>query len=102
MSLFLLATFYATMVAAGYVVEILFGLAHLIPTGPRHAKVIEATLRLDYTTVLNAVFLILAAVLVVRFLRTGGPEMLKMMDEPMDEDGHGHHHDHGDGHGHGG
>src|SRR5207244_10777082 len=40
MTLFLLATFYATMVVPGSLVDLLFGLAHLIPTGPRHAKVI--------------------------------------------------------------
>jgi len=89
MSLFLLATFYATMVAAGYVVEILFGLLHLIPTGPRHAKVVEASVQLNYTSVLNVAFLVLALVLVIRFLRTGGRDMLKMMNEPMEE-GHGH------------
>jgi uncharacterized membrane protein YraQ (UPF0718 family) len=37
-SLFLLGTFYATMVAAGYIVEVPFGMLHLVPTGPRHAK----------------------------------------------------------------
>jgi uncharacterized membrane protein YraQ (UPF0718 family) len=89
MSLFLLATFYATMVVAGYIVEILFGVLHLVPTGPRHAKVIEASITLNYTTVLNAIFLVLALVLVVRFVRTGGREMLKMMDDPMEE-GHEH------------
>jgi len=89
MSLFLLATFYATLVAAGYVVEILFGLLHLIPTGPRHAKVVEASVQLNYTSVLNVAFLVLALVLVIRFLRTGGRDMLKMMNEPMEE-GHGH------------
>jgi uncharacterized membrane protein YraQ (UPF0718 family) len=94
MSLFLLATFYATMVVAGYIVEIIFGVLHLVPTGPRHAKVIEASVTLNYTTVLDAIFLVLALLLVVRFLRTGGPEMLKMMDEPMDE-GHGHGSHHG-------
>src|SRR5438105_14785183 len=66
-TLFLLATFYATMVVAGYVVEIVFGLLHLIPTGARHAKVVEASVQLNYTTVLNTVFLALALVLVVRF-----------------------------------
>jgi uncharacterized membrane protein YraQ (UPF0718 family) len=89
MSLFLLGTFYATMVAAGYIVEIIFGVLHLVPTGPRHAKVIEASIHLNYTSVLNALFLVLAALLLVRFFRTGGREMLKMMDEPMEED-HGH------------
>jgi uncharacterized protein len=93
MSLFLLGTFYATMVAAGYIVELLFGVLHLIPAGPRHAKVIEATIQLNYTTALNCLFLLLAAVLVMRFLRTGGRAMLKMMDEPMDETPQ-HHHGH--------
>jgi hypothetical protein len=36
------------------------------------------------------VFLASAAVLVWRFLRTGGPEMLRMMNRPM-EAHHGHH-----------
>jgi uncharacterized protein len=77
-SLFLLATFYATMVAAGLVVEFLFQALGLIPTS-RHAKVMEAGITFNYTTVLNIVFLTLAAVLIVRFLRTGGPAMLRMM-----------------------
>jgi hypothetical protein len=41
--------------------------------------------------VLNGLFLLLAAVLVVRFLRTGGRAMLKMMNEPMDDVGEQHH-----------
>ncbi len=93
MSLFLLATFYATMVAAGLVVEFVFGAVGLVPAGPRHAKVIEASVHLNYTTVLDVAFLVLAAVLVVRFVRTGGIPMLRMMNEPMgEEDGphHGH------------
>ena len=39
----------------------------------------------NYTTVLNIVFLMVAAALVVRFLRTGGPAMLRMMNTPEDE-----------------
>jgi uncharacterized membrane protein YraQ (UPF0718 family) len=90
MSLFLLATFYVTMVAAGYVIELLFGALGLIPD-ERNAKVVEASVTLNYTTVLNIVFLALAAVLLVRFLRTGGPAMLRMMNTPA---GHGHDGDH--------
>src|SRR5438552_1358972 len=78
-SLFLLGTFYATMVGAGLIVEVVFGALGLVPGGPRHAKVIEAHVSFNYTTVLNVVFLLLAAVLLVRFLRTGGREMLRMM-----------------------
>ena len=33
----------------------------------------------DYTTWLNIVFVLLAAVLVIRFARTGGLAMLRMM-----------------------
>ncbi len=78
---FLLATFYATMVAAGLVVELVFGALGLVP-GERAAKVVEASVTWNYTTVLNLVFLAVAAVLVVRFARTGGPAMLRMMGGP--------------------
>jgi hypothetical protein len=78
---FLLVTFYAAMVAAGLLVELLFGGLGLIPE-QRAAKVVEASVTWNYTTVLNLVFLGLAAVLVVRFLRTGGPAMLRMMGGP--------------------
>ena len=97
-SLFLVATFYATMVLAGLAIEFLFDALGLIPTGPRHAKVVEASVQLNYTTVLNIVFLAMAAVLVARFLRTGGPEMLGMMNRPAGpgphegRQGHDHHH----------
>jgi uncharacterized membrane protein YraQ (UPF0718 family) len=73
------ATFYAAMVAASYVIEIVFGLAHLVPGG-RHAKVVEASVTWNYTTFLNIVFLALAGFLVARFFATGGATMLKAMD----------------------
>jgi uncharacterized protein len=85
---FLLATFYAAMVAAGLLVELLFGAVGLVPT-QRAAKVVEASVTWNYTTVLNLVFLAPAAVMVVRFLRTGGPAMLKMMGGPAAHNGHG-------------
>jgi len=78
---FLLASFYAAMVVAGLIVELLFGGLGLVP-GQRTAKVVEASVTWNYTTILNLVFLALAAVLVVRFLRTGGPAMLKLMGGP--------------------
>jgi uncharacterized protein len=78
MTLFLFVTFYITMATAGLVVEILFGALGLIPT-ERNAKVIETSVSWNYTTVLNLFFLAIAAVLVVRFLRTGGPAMLRAM-----------------------
>jgi uncharacterized membrane protein YraQ (UPF0718 family) len=78
MSLFLLVTFYVAMAAAGLIVELVFRLFGLVPD-ERNAKVVEASIQLNYTTVLNIVFLALAAVLVWRFMRTGGPGMLKEM-----------------------
>jgi len=82
---FILATFYATMVAAGLAVEFLFeGLG--IERTARNAKVEMAHVSWNYTTYLNVVFLVLGAVLVWRYFRHGGGwSMLKMMDEPMGE-----------------
>jgi uncharacterized membrane protein YraQ (UPF0718 family) len=91
MMLFILGTFYATMVAAGYLVELLFGGLGLIPT-ERNAKVVEASIQWNYTTALNIVFLILAGALLVRFVRTGGMQMLRMMGgSPEAVDAHAHH-----------
>src|SRR5512132_4008320 len=87
---FLLATFYATMAAAGLAVEFLFQGLGLVPTS-RHAKVVEASVTWNYTTVLNILFLLLAAVLVARFLRTGGLPMLRAMNRPMPEHTQGAH-----------
>jgi uncharacterized membrane protein YraQ (UPF0718 family) len=92
MMLTLLATFYAAMVAAGYLVELLFGATGLIPTH-RSAMVIESGVSWNYTTWLNIVFLIVAAVLVTRFVTTGGMPMLRMMGgEPDVEHGCENHH----------
>jgi uncharacterized membrane protein YraQ (UPF0718 family) len=83
---FLLVTFYAAMAAAAFVVEVVFGALGLIPQA-RNARVAETSITWDYTTWLNIVFLVLAALLVWRFVRTGGPEMLRMMNRPA----HSHH-----------
>jgi hypothetical protein len=87
---FLLVSFYATMVAAGLVVELVFqGLG--LTRGERNAKVVEASVHWNYTTVLNLIFLALAAVLVWRFVRTGGLPMLREMNDPVAAH---EHHDH--------
>ncbi|MFI1095465.1 permease [Streptomyces sp. NPDC020917] len=78
MALFLLGTFYAAMVVAGYAVELLFGGLGLVPD-QADATLPTEGVRWNYTTVLNIVFLLLAAALVVRFLATGGLSMLRMM-----------------------
>ncbi len=77
----LFVTFYVAMAAAALVVELTFGALGLIPA-QRNARVVEASVSWDYTTWLNIAFLILAALLVWRFLKTGGPAMLRMMNRP--------------------
>jgi uncharacterized protein len=78
---FILASFYVAMAVAAFIVEAVFGLFGPIPQ-ERKALVVEASITWNYTTWLNIVFLILAALLVRRFMRTGGPEMLRMMNAP--------------------
>jgi uncharacterized protein len=78
MMLVLLGTFYIAMVGAGYLVEIIFGAASIIP-GHRNVMVMEQGITWNYTTWLNMAFLILTAVLLVRFVRTDGIPMLRMM-----------------------
>src|SRR5437868_5292713 len=80
-SLYILGTSYVTMAAAGYIVEIVFGALGIIPTNRAISAISEGP-SWNYTTVLNIVFLVVAAVLVLRFLRTGGPAMLRMMNTP--------------------
>jgi uncharacterized membrane protein YraQ (UPF0718 family) len=80
---FLLVSFYAAMVGAALIVEFLFDGLGLIPS-ERKAKVVEASVTWNYTTMLNIVFLALAALLVWRYFRRGGGlAMLRMMDKPM-------------------
>jgi hypothetical protein len=78
---FLLVTFYASMAVAALIVDMVFGLFGLVPQ-QRQARVIEASIGWNYTTWLNIAFLALAALLVWRFMRTGGPEMLRIMNRP--------------------
>jgi hypothetical protein len=59
-------------------VEFLFRAAGLVPL-ERHAQIVEASIALNYTTILNIIFLAVAGLLVARFIKTGGPEMLRMM-----------------------
>jgi uncharacterized membrane protein YraQ (UPF0718 family) len=77
-ALVLLGTFYAAMVGAGYLVELLFGATSLIPH-ERSATVMTEGISWNYTTWLNLAFLLLATILLVRFVRTGGLPMLRMM-----------------------
>ncbi len=88
MAAFLFATFYAAMAVAALIVELIFGALGLVPA-QRNARVVEASIAWDYTTWLNIAFLILAALLIWRFLKTGGPGMLRVMNRPASM-GHSH------------
>ncbi|HEY8828027.1 MAG TPA: permease [Jatrophihabitantaceae bacterium] len=85
MAWFLAGTFYVTMVIAGYLIEIIFDLLRLVPTGARNATVGADGITWNYTSALNIVFLLLAAVLLWRFLTTGGRAMLAMMGGGPDD-----------------
>jgi uncharacterized protein len=78
MMLVLLGVFYTAMVAAGYAVEVIFGVLGLVPDHVR-ADIVEPSISWNYTTWLNIVALALSAVLVMRFYSTGGKPMLAMM-----------------------
>jgi uncharacterized membrane protein YraQ (UPF0718 family) len=85
---FLFVTFYAAMAGAALVVELIFGALGLVPA-QRNARVIETSVSWNYTTWLNIAFLVLAGLLVWRFLKTGGLAMLRMMNRPA-ASGHVH------------
>ena len=89
-ALVLLGVSYAAMAGAAYVLELIFGFAGLVPQH-RSAQIVESHITWNYTTWLNIVLLALALVLLRRFLKTGGPEMLRMMNEPGHDE---HHHAH--------
>lgn len=78
---FLLATMYAAMIAAALAVEGIFGAARLIPHEHK-ARLVEATIQWNYTTVLNIIFGALSILLLVRFFRTAGAQMIRMMNRP--------------------
>ncbi|MFE8947833.1 permease [Streptomyces sp. NPDC007856] len=96
MAAFLLGTFFVAMVVAGYIVEFAFGGLGLIPD-QADAKIPQEGVSWNYTTWLNIAFLLLATALLVRFLRTGGRAMLRMMGGSPDQGEHHHDHAHGQG-----
>src|SRR2546430_1577140 len=71
MSAFLFVTMFASMSAAALVIEFVFQALHLVPS-ERHARIVEASISMNYTTMLNIIFLAIAALLLWRFFTTGG------------------------------
>jgi uncharacterized membrane protein YraQ (UPF0718 family) len=84
---FLFVTFYAAMASAALIVELMFDVVGPVPA-ERNARVAEASVTWNYTTWLNIAFLLVAGLLIWRFLQTGGPAMLRMMNRPAT--GHAH------------
>lgn len=78
---FLLVTMYAAMVAAALAVEVLFSAAGLIPA--EHTRIVEASVQWNYTTILNIIFGVLSALLLVRFFKTDGIKVIRMMNQPQ-------------------
>jgi len=78
MAAFLLGTFYVSMALAALGIDFLFRAAGLVPA-ERKAEIVEASITFNYTTILNVVFLVIAGLLVRRFFKTGGREMMRMM-----------------------
>ena len=74
----IVGVFYVAMVIAALLVELLFEALGLIPSH-RAAQIVEMSISFNYTTVLNIIFLAIAALLLVRFFRTGGPKMMAHM-----------------------
>jgi uncharacterized protein len=90
-SVYLFAVSYATMVLAGLAIGGLFTVLHLTPAN-RAITVFQTTIAWNSDTFLDIAFLLVIALLAIRFLRTGGIEMLRMMEQ---KPGATHAHSHG-------
>jgi uncharacterized membrane protein YraQ (UPF0718 family) len=98
MALYLLFVSYAAMALAGFLIGVLFQWIGIVPVHHPVTALISGP-TLNYTTVLNVIFLAIMALLGWRFLRTGGLEMLRVMAMPAGD--HAAHHDHSGHHGDG-
>ena len=97
-AIYLLVVSYVAMALAGFLIGLLFQLLGIVPAHHPVQALLEGP-SLNYTAVLNGIFLFAMALLGWRFLRTGGLEMLRMMDAPAVTStdaaaGHEHHHHH--------
>jgi len=97
MSLYLLGVSYLAMALAGFLIGLAFNLTGLTPAHFTVAA-FQAPPAWNYTSFLDIVFIALIAVMLWRFLTTGGPDMLRAMSQPGGG-GHAHmdheHMDHG-------
>jgi uncharacterized protein len=90
MALYLLAVSYVAMALAGFAIGLLFQGLGFVPAHHQVTALVSPP-ALNYTSVLNVISIVVMAVLGWRFLRTGGLEMLRMMDMPsQDHAAHSH------------
>lgn len=80
----IVGVFYLSMVLAGYAVELIFQALSLVPEHG-HAFTGDAGITWNYTTWLNIVAAVVCIALVVRFVRSGGVGMLRMMGGSPDD-----------------
>jgi len=95
MALYLLLVSYAAMALAGLAIGLLFQGLGFVPSHHQVTALFAAP-SLNYTSVLNVIFLVILVLLGWRFLRTGGLDMLRMMETPAatTDDSAAHQHQH--------
>lgn len=86
-AIFLFVAFYLVMVLAALCVEGIFFLLGCVPT-QRSNTVVMAQIAFNYTTVLNIILGISAAIFILTFLRSGGSKMMRMMRSGAHESKH--------------
>jgi YHS domain-containing protein/uncharacterized membrane protein YraQ (UPF0718 family) len=84
-TIYLAVVSYLAMALAGLLISLAFQALGWVPQR-RAFNFAEAAPTWNYTTILNILFLLLIAVLGVRFLRAGGPVMLREMEEMPSEE----------------
>jgi uncharacterized membrane protein YraQ (UPF0718 family) len=98
MALYLLFVSYAAMALAGLLIGLLFQAIGFVPAHHPVAALVSGP-SLNYTSVLNVIFFGIVVLLGWRFLRTGGLDMLRMMEMPSGQHAqhdHSAHHDSGE------
>lgn len=78
---YLFVVSYLAMAVAGFLISLLFGALDIAPAH-HSVAILTAHPTWDINSVLDVVALVILAVLGWRFLTTGGPAMLRMMDGP--------------------
>jgi hypothetical protein len=79
-ALCIFVTFYFAMAAAGYIVEILFGFLNIIPSNKNVTQIMTQGISWNYTAYLNIFFIVIGTILLIRFFRTNGMDMLREME----------------------